>query len=266
MPMLAGYMVPHPPIAVHEIGRGEEKKIQPTLDSYDRVARHIAEIKPDTIVLVSPHSVCYGDYFHISPGDGAVGNFARFGVPSLSISVGYDTMLRDRICELSLRDGVAAGTDYERDPYLDHGTLVPLYFIGKRYTDFKLIRIGLSGFSLREHYHLGQLIQEACSSSDERVVFVASGDLAHCQKEAGPYGYKPEGPEYDEKLMEVMGRAAFKELLDFSGVLLDECMECGHRSFCMMGGVFDGVPVRTEILSHEATFGVGYGFGIYEPM
>ena len=265
MSVIAGYMVPHPPVAVPEIGQGREREIKATLDSFDRVASHIASVKPETIVLVSPHSVCYGDYFHISPGETATGSFAGFRAPQVAFTVDYDTALRDEICRLAVRDAVSAGCDYERDPLLDHGTLVPLYFIAKRYTDFKLIRIGLSGLPLTEHYHLGMLIQEACEALDERVVFVASGDLAHCQKQDGPYGYRPEGPDYDKKLMEVMSRAAFTELLDFPDSLLDKCMECGHRSFVMMGGVFDGVAVEPTILSHEATFGVGYGFGIYTP-
>ena len=74
MPLLAGYMVPHPPIAVAEIGRGEEKKIQATLDAFDAVAADIAALKPDTIIVTSPHSVMYRDYFHISPGKKAIGN------------------------------------------------------------------------------------------------------------------------------------------------------------------------------------------------
>ena len=80
MPLLAGYMVPHPPIAVAEIGRGEEKKIQATLDAFDAVAADIAALKPDTIIVTSPHSVMYRDYFHISPGKKALGtseDFAR---------------------------------------------------------------------------------------------------------------------------------------------------------------------------------------------
>ena len=59
MSLLAGYMVPHPPIAVAEIGRGEERKIQATLDAFSEVSRDIASIKPDTIILTSPHSVMY---------------------------------------------------------------------------------------------------------------------------------------------------------------------------------------------------------------
>ena len=72
MPLLAGYMVPHPPIAVKEIGRGEELKIADTLASFDEVAADIAVIKPDTIILTSPHSILYRDYFHISPGKTAI--------------------------------------------------------------------------------------------------------------------------------------------------------------------------------------------------
>ena len=60
-------MVPHPPIIIPEIGKGEEKKIQNTINAYHQTARRIASWKPDTIVLLSPHQIMYGDYFHISP-------------------------------------------------------------------------------------------------------------------------------------------------------------------------------------------------------
>lgn len=88
--LLAGYMVPHPPIAVHEIGRGKERKIQLTLDSYAEVARDIAEMKPETIILTSPHSVMYRDYFHISPGTGATGSFSQFRAWQVHFSVKYN--------------------------------------------------------------------------------------------------------------------------------------------------------------------------------
>ncbi len=264
MSIVSAYMVPHPPIAVPEIGRGEEKKIQATLDSYDTVAQHIARVRPDTIILTSPHSVMYGDYFHISPGDQAFGSFAGFRTPQVSFTVDYDIELRDEICNICEKSGFPAGKDYERDPSLDHGTLVPIYFIAKRYADFKLIRIGLSGFSLRDHWRFGELIREAVDNTGRHVAFVGSGDLSHCQKEDGPYGYKPAGPKYDERIMDVMSRGAFEELLDFDEDFLRDAQECGHRSFCIMAGALSDRQVKVTPLSHEATFGVGYGFAIYE--
>ena len=69
MSVLAAFAVPHPPIILPEVGRGEERKIQKTIDAYRAAMRRAAEFHPETIVLTSPHTVMYADYFHISPGD-----------------------------------------------------------------------------------------------------------------------------------------------------------------------------------------------------
>lgn len=263
--LLAGYMVPHPPIAVHEIGHGEEREIQSTLDSFAEVARDIARLKPETIILTSPHAVIYRDYFHISPGSSAKGNFSQFRAGQVHFLVKYDQVLIQAIAAKAERNGFPAGMLGERDKALDHGTMVPLYFIDKEYTGYRLIRISLSGLSLADHWAFGKMIREAIEETGRNCVFVASGDLSHCQKKDGPYGYHPAGPAYDEKIMEVMGTGEFEKLKVFDEGLLEESMECGHRSFTIMGGAFEGTEVVTTKLSHEATFGVGYGFCIYHP-
>jgi aromatic ring-opening dioxygenase LigB subunit len=66
--------------------------------------------------------------------------------------------------------------------------------------------------------------------------------------------------------MEVMGSGRFSALTDFDEQLLERSMECGHRSFTIMGGAFAGTEVESRMLSHEATFGVGYGVCIYHPL
>ena len=93
---------------------------------------------------------------------------------------------------------------------------------------------------------------------------IGSGDLSHKLKEDGPYGFQKEGPEYDERIMDVMGRGAFGELFDFSEDFCDKAAECGHRSFTIMAGALDGLKVKAERLSHQGTFGVGYGICTYE--
>ena len=89
----AAYMVPHPPMIVPEVGRGSEKQIEETTRAYRRVADEIAGIRPDTLIISSPHSIMYADYFHISPGRGAKGSFASFGARSVSFKETYDTEL-----------------------------------------------------------------------------------------------------------------------------------------------------------------------------
>lgn len=264
MGIVGAFMVPHPPIIIPEIGKGEELKISDTIRSYQRVAELVAELKPDTIVVSSPHSIMYSDYFHISPGASAEGSFARYGAPEVGIAAEYDTSFVKMLCMLAAEHNVDAGTLGEKDAALDHGTLIPLYFITQKYVDFNLVRIGLSGLPMSEHYRLGMLIKQTAEKLNRSVVYIASGDLSHKLKEDGPYGFVPDGPVYEERIMDVMGRAAFDELFDFDELFLEKVAECGHRSFVMMAGALDRTAVRTIKLTHEGPFGVGYGVCTYE--
>lgn len=265
MPVLAAYMVPHPPMIVPQVGRGSEKRIPETVRAYREVASRIAGLKPDTVIISSPHSVLYADYFHISPGKKASGDFGGFGAPKAAFSETYDRELVQCICRAADEQGFPAGTLGERDRSLDHGIMVPLYFIEQEYTDFRLVRLSLSGLSLARHYEFGLLVRRAVEETGRRVVFVASGDLSHKLQSYGPYGFAPEGPEYDRRIMDVCSRGAFGELFSFSESFCDRAAECGHRSFVIMAGVLDGLCVRAEELSHEDVTGVGYGICSFVP-
>jgi AmmeMemoRadiSam system protein A/AmmeMemoRadiSam system protein B len=259
MPILATFMVPHPPLIIPQIGRGGEEQIKETTLAYEKVADMIGELNPETIIITSPHSVMYSDYFHISPGDFATGDFASFGAPKLKFIEEYDKVLVQEIVKICKRNGFPAGTLGERDRDLDHGTMVPLYFIRQKLRKYKIVRIGLSGLPLKEHYRFGQLLNKAVEKTGKNVVIVASGDLSHKLQEYGPYGYAPEGPVYDTKIMDVCSRAAFSELLEFDEGFCERAAECGHRSFVIIAGALDGRDVIAQKLSHQDVTGVGYG-------
>ena len=263
MSIVGAMMVPHPPIMLPEVGRGEEKKIEETVLAYEKAARMVRDLKPETVIVSSPHSVMYSDYFHISPGRAARGDMGAFRAREVSFNVDYDNELTDKLARTAMKEDFPAGVLGEKDPALDHGTMIPLYYINKYYTDYRLVRIGLSGLTLPDHYRLGRLIQRVCNELGRRVFFVGSGDLSHKLLAEGPYGFAPEGPRYDERIMDVMGRAAFDELFDFDESFCDKAAECGHRSFCIMAGALDGLNVKTEKISHQGTFGVGYGVCTY---
>lgn len=265
MGIKAAYMVPHPPLIVPAVGRGGEKDITETTKAYERVAEHIANIAPDTIIITSPHSVMYADYFHISPGTGSAGDFARFGAPQVSFDVDYDTEFVARLEKLLKQNKFPAGTQGERERELDHGTMVPLYFIRKHYKEGKIIRIGLSGLPLADHYKFGTFIKQVAEELGRNAVFVASGDLSHKLQDYGPYGFDPAGPVYDKRIMEAASKADFGAMLEFDEDFLDKAAECGHRSFVIMAGALDGVDVKPEVLSHQDVTGVGYGITIFEP-
>ena len=265
MPLKAAFIVPHPPLIIPQVGRGQENLIRETSLSYAFAANEIARIAPETVVIISSHTQMYADYFHISPGEGAAGSFRAFGAPDVHFEETYDTALRDRLCALAEETHFPAGTLGETDAALDHGVMVPLWFLRRRYNDFKILRIGLAGLPLTDHYALGYLIRAAIEAEGRSAVLIASGDLSHKLREEGPYGFAPEGPEYDARIMDVCGRGAFRELFDFSPVFLEKASECGHRAFVMLAGALDGTAVEAKALSHQDVTGVGYGVCAYYP-
>lgn len=264
MSIRGAVMVPHPPLILPEVGRGQERGIADTIAAYEKAAQHVAKLCPDTVVVTTPHSVMYADYFHISPGRGASGNFGEFGAKGVRIEAEYDMELRSQLCGLLDRDRFMAGTRGERDPRLDHATMIPLYFLKKHNVRCRVLRIGLSGQPLEAHYRLGQYISQAADILGRDVVMIASGDLSHKLLKEGPYGYQKEGPEYDGRIMQVMGAGNFGELFGFQDDFCEKAAECGHRSFVIMAGALDGKSVKTERLSYEGPFGVGYGICTYE--
>ena len=259
MSVIAAAVVPHPPLIMPEVGRGEEKIIQRTIDAYRKIMQRAAALNPDLIVITSPHSVMYADYFHISPGQTATGNFARFNAPSVSVTVDYDEEFVAALAQKCAERHIPAGTLGEKNPSLDHGTIIPLRFWQEHKLNCPVVRIGLSALPAKTHYALGQAVAACADELRRRVFFIASGDLSHKLKSDGPYGFAKEGPEFDRQIMEILGKADFLSLLETDKDLSERAAECGLRSFWIMAGALDGKSVSADKLSYEGPFGVGYG-------
>jgi aromatic ring-opening dioxygenase LigB subunit len=158
-------------------------------------------------------------------------------------------------------------------PHPDWGFNVPLYFLAK---DF----LPASGLSRRqwqagkgeiETYLIGvespkfyfeqgkELYNSKLKAQKLKLALIASGDMSHCLKQDGPYGFHPDGPKFDNDLIEALKNKDIEKILKLDD-LYPEAGECGLRSFCFMLGILEasGVNWKAEILSYEGPFGVGY--------
>ena len=264
MSLLAAYALPHPPILLPAVAQGRELEIARTSQAYAEIARRISALKPDVLVIVSPHATLYADYFHLSPGEQASGTLAQFSAPGVTLQTEYDAELVKRIEKIARQWELPAGTMGERAPALDHGTMIPLFFLRQAGVTCKVVRIGLSGLPTLSHYHLGQCVTEAVDALNRRAVFIASGDLSHKLTATAPYGFAPEGAVFDKQITDALAAANFGELLTVPVYLAEAAAECGLRSLQIMAGALDQKAVRQELLSYEGPFGVGYCVAAFE--
>ena len=140
--------MPHPPIAVPEVGGDEISKIQDTEKGFAEAANDIRDYDPETIVIISPHSPLLNDAFYMAKGSRCEGNLSKFNAPTPSYSYSYDTEISDEIARLCKEEGIPlVYSDYDAGT-LDHGITVPLYYVNHAYSakipPYRIVRIAPS--------------------------------------------------------------------------------------------------------------------------
>ncbi|MDR2035340.1 MAG: AmmeMemoRadiSam system protein A [Coriobacteriales bacterium] len=274
MGVLAAFAVPHPPLLIPGVGDANKQSVHKTQTAFEEVAARSAALKPETLVIFSPHAALYADCFALSSGFDAQGDFGSFGAPGAAYCARYDEEFIASLAALLAKRGIPCASQGAapgaNDTTLDHGTMVPLHFFGAAAGDeggaggdVKIVRIGLSALSYELHRQLGRAVAEVAETLGRSVVVVASGDLSHKLSKSGPYGFAPEGPILDEQICAALAQGSVADLMAIDERLADSGAECGLRSFIMMGGAIEQLDYSAELLSYEGPFGVGYAVASY---
>lgn len=259
------FILPHPPIAVPEIGGDQAKKLIQTLDGFTAVGRRIAALKPGTILILTPHGPDFTDHFYVPDTRRVSGDLAAFGAKKILLGFDNDTALGKKLAQDAAAEHLSLGpVDHKTMKHygltydLDHGVIVPLYFINHFYHDYRLLPIATAGLSGKECYRLGTVIRRCVEKTNGDVVVIASGNLSHRLRDNGAYRYDDAGAVFDEKIQALLKNGDGYGLLDFDPKLKEKASQCCFNAILTLAGTADQNEFSTEILSYEGPFGIGY--------
>jgi len=248
---------PHPPIIVPTIGAAADLKlVSKTIEAMEKLADKFSEVAPPTVIIISPHGPVNYNYFTINQSPTLAGHFHNFGDLDTELIFRNDKNLISEIQKESKKQDIPLQITNIKE--LDHGSLVPLYYLSQKHPNFKVVPLAYSYLDLETHFEFGKILQSAIKNSKSKVAIVASGDLSHRLTPEAPAGYSPAGKEFDEKLIEMIKNKDIKGILNMDKKLVEEAGECGYRSIVILLGALDGLNWTPEILSYEGPFGVGY--------
>lgn len=258
--------MPHPPIVLPEIGRGEELKIKDTYDNLCSLGKEIKELRPDTIIIITPHGTMFRDAIALSYEDNIKGDMKRFGAPQVSLVKKINKSLTRKISNIAEDNNIPVIllekkllNKYHISLTIDHGALVPLYFIEEYYSDYNIVHITYAPIGDIDLYKFGMAISKAVEELSSNAVIIASGDLSHRLKDDGPYDYSPYGKKFDTEFIEHLKEGDVLKIFNMDRKTIEEAGECGRRSVLIMLGALEGKKFHGELKSYEGTFGVGYG-------
>ncbi|MBI2866687.1 MAG: AmmeMemoRadiSam system protein B, partial [Chloroflexi bacterium] len=260
MALVFGCIVPHPPIMVPEVGGGQERRVSATLAAMDRLAHALASSCPDELWLISPHGISYSNAMGIATAPASEGSLREWGPRCAGLDYRFenDSQAVATIQRAAGEAGIPLRSTGEHRYELDHGVLVPLYFLTKALPKLPLVSLTFSWLPLKTHYEYGQALGQAAQSLPKRIALVASGDLSHRLLPSAPAGYDPQGAVFDKRLVELVAAQDSQGILALDPELIERAGECGLRSITILLGAVHGLPTTPQVLSYEGPFGVGY--------
>jgi MEMO1 family protein len=256
-----GLITPHAPIEVPEVGAERSDVTAATTAAMRAAAELLDRYRPDTIVLMSPHAPLAGDAFLVDTASLYEGSFAAFGAPDPRFRIAGDPPLAEAILEEAAGRGVSAfdraAMDSLESGVLDHGAMVPLYFLDLD-GNYPIVELSLSLLPYADHVALGRAVSAAARKVGRKVAFVASGDSSHRLQPGAPAGFSPDARLFDAEVVRLLDAQDLAGLSNIDPNLVDDAGECGLRSWITLGGFLEGRDFATRVLSYEGPWGVGY--------
>lgn len=253
-------LAPHPPVLVPAVGGEAVAEVRETAAALERLAEGLAGSGADALAVVTPHGPVRAEAACLYWGDRLAGDFAAFGAPEAAVAVAVDRDLSEAV--LAEAEGANLPVLAVRPDGLDHGTLVPLYFLQEAGA-LRPAVVLTPPWRLPAARRLGRVLAGAARRARRRLALVASGDLSHRLKPGAPGGYAPEGRAFDERLVALLRAGDAEGVLEFPDVLAEAAGQDVLPGLAVLLGALAGRDARPEVLSYEGPFGVGYAVAVW---
>lgn len=268
---MAAGLFPHPPIMIPEIGGKELSRMALTVKTEEEAMKRMVEKGIDTVVIISPHNLCFYDGPALFLAPSISGNLSAFGRPDVSMTLSIDPILSEAILKEAEpliplhRVDAAEAARYGKALTVDWGTFVPMYYLLKAGFQGRAVMLSpcFSNYELNEI--LGTIVERSAAKLGRKIGVIASGDLSHKLTKDSPNGYTPKGILFDQAVMDALKRRDKKPLTSMTPDFIDEIAMCGLPSVYFLFGVLGHRKAAMPCFSHEGPFGVGYGVCLYLP-
>lgn len=255
-PIVMAGLMPHAPILIPVVAGGRESEVAASIRSMRQLSRSILSLHPQRMILVSPHSPRRSGAFGIWETPRLQGALDQFGCPHVAVSLPNDPEMVEAIGRQADQSGLVTWSIRERT--LDHGAIVPLYFLVEAGWQGPTTILSLNYPGEGDLDLWGQSIRRAVLALGASCAVLASGDMSHCLQHGAPAGYHPQGKRFDETFVKLLRGGRYEDVKELDSQLLDSAAEDVVDSTRVVLASVDYANQHHEVLSYEGPFGVGY--------
>lgn len=257
MSVACAVLMCHAPIVIPQIAGTRGKACATTTSSMRKAARALCAHEPDLVVLVSPHAPRQRTRWGLAYDPHIEGSFARFGHHGIALSFTGAPEAARAIAQAAAAEGLSTAPSVTGQD-LDHGALVPLYFLHEAGYAGRVLLVALPYPGTDTEPRFGAAVRAASEALGERWAVLASGDMSHRLTEDAPSGYDALGVEFDRAFVSHLTRGDLRSALAVPEELADRAAEDVLQSTAVAAGAVDFDSRGSRVFSYEGPFGVGY--------
>jgi len=262
MQLVFAGILPHTPLLLESISKGKKDLLQKSLTAISELEQSLYISKPDVLVVLSLHEGRYEKAFNINVQPEFIATLEQFGDLSTKKTWKGAPHLGATIAHTKAPNTLPIHLVSE--PKLEYGTSVPLFLLTEHLPNIKILPIGHSLLSPKEHFDFGGLMREKLSESDKRVAVIASGDLAHTLTPDSPLGYHEDGKKFDTALINMLQSGNTAGILGLDRSLIENAKGDMYKPLLILLGLLQDMRFNFKNISYEAPFGIGYLVGQFE--
>ncbi|MEM4588682.1 MAG: hypothetical protein QXL73_01600 [Thermoplasmata archaeon] len=210
-----------------------------------------------TVVIISPHSI------RLSKMIGVVNTEYLRGRLKIMDKTLMQLFMSDRSLNSNIINGaeeteeIIYMTDSGKNSVfpLDFGSMIPLYFFGKR----KISLIGQSRLKNRKMLiEFGRKLYRITESYQGTVSIIISADQAHTHSKYGPYGFSEYAKYYDQLVIKSIRKNDFSDIIDLDEKVIEEAKPDSYWNLLTFYGIINEANMAPNFIYYyiEKYFGM----------
>jgi len=260
MPLEYACIMPHGSDIIPQLAvRKTEHLFEQTRESVRRIARDIRGIRPDLIIIATPHNLRLQSKIAIVTAENSTGQLSGPGGRKVKLSLKCDREAAKNLLEEATRKHLpVVGANYGTaegpgsDMPMDWGVLVPMWFVSReeRVKAKTVIVAPSREIPLRQNIAFGVAIADMAEKTKKHVAFIASADQAHAHKKSGPYGYHRSAAKYDGFVSQAIEKNRIQSISKLSKRFVEEAKPDSLWQMGILAGLARVVKMRGNLLSY----------------
>ncbi len=264
MSIIGAAMLPHTPLLLPTTDPAHAQRLEKIARACKTVAEWVHALQPDIILCINPHTPTNAKQFTFNLAKQYFGAFEEFGDLSTTIDVPAAPKFAYHLKEhVEAHAHVAAS----HETHVTYGLSIPALLLKDCKPQPRWVELSTTTQPPSEHIHFGSLLHGELLNARERILILASGEIAaRCSAES-PSGVSANAQTFWKDWTNAMKARRLQHFLESVPLeTVQDVLSCGTLSVSLLAGCTRSLGLEPTVHVNAVLYGTAYSVVSWQPV